>query len=560
MQSARKFKVMVVGLDSATLDILKPWMDSGLLPNLARLSRNGVALELESTIPPHTGAAWSSLITGVNPGKHGIYTLMEYLPGKGILPTDSTRRRSRAVWDILGLHGKKVIVVSVPITYPVEPVNGVMISGFMTPRNAGDYIYPRSLMDELKRVQGGFLIDGAEKRSALRGEYETVLIEGQNNVLQNHISSTLYLMENYPWDFMMLVIHGTDVIQHKFFELLDKRHPLFDEKRSRKHAAAILQYYQKVDEGLGKIIEKADDNTVILVPSDHGAGPLYRMVSINNLLLRMGLLKFKRGVKVQLKYLLFRMGATPLNLFRLALKLKLGGIRGQLRREGVRRKVRRFFLSLADVDWKRTRAYALGGWGQVFINMKSRGSDGVVEPGEESNVLVDMISEELARIRDPRNGQTVFEKSNVFRKEQIYAGPHANSAPEITAIAAPGYKAYPDYEFGFNSIVTDTFPGMGGTHTMNGMLVMSGPAIERNESVGKAKIVDVAPTILYLLDVPIPEDIDGRVLTEFLKPSLTRSRPARYQGALGTRGEATHAYSEEEQEQLKKLLKELGYL
>ncbi len=551
---------MVIGLDAATLDILKPWMEQGLLPNLARLWKNGVALVLESTIPPHTGSGWSSIVTGVNPGKHGVFGLMDYVPGTGILPTNSTRRRSPAVWDILSMHGKKVIVVNVPITYPVESVNGVMISGFMTPANAEDYTYPKSLKEELEKELGKFQIDGAEKGSALRGEFEASFLENLDTALHCHISTTLYLIEKYDWDFMMFVVHGTDVVQHKFWELLDKSHPLYDESKAGKYADVILKYYQKVDDGLGRIVAKADENTIILVPSDHGAGSLYRMVSINNLLLRLGFLKFKRTTKVQLKYLLFKLGVTPLRLFRLTLKLKLGGLRREIRKEDVRRRIRRFFLSLTDVDWKRTKVYSLGGWGQIFINLKGRNPSGVVEPGDESDKLVSTLIEELGKIRDPKNGQTVFERPNILRREQIYTGPYVKTAPEITAIVSEHYKAYPDYEFGFNSIVFDTFPGMGGTHSMKGILILSGLGVKKGVEIGSAKIVDVAPTILYLLNVPIPENMDGKVLTQFLEPAFTDSHPIRFQKPVGSTEEVQYAYSDEQQEQLKKVLKGLGYL
>jgi predicted AlkP superfamily phosphohydrolase/phosphomutase len=255
---------------------------------------------------------------------------------------------------------------------------------------------------------------------------------------------------------------------------------------------------------------------------------------------------------------MFECGITPLNLFRLMNMLHLGRFRQSLRKEHVRRKIRGAFISLRDVDWRRTVAYSMGGWGQVYVNLKGREPQGKV-CDRDVKELVEKIIEELNELKDPDTGTRIFGSGRIWRKEDIYFGPQILHAPEIVAIPDPPYKTFPDYEFGSNRLITEAY-GWSGTHAINGILVAAGPGIRRGFKLNNSRIVDAAPTILYLLGLPIPEDMDGQVLTQMIDDDVLKQNPIKFQTVSTETNQQDYKLDEADEEDLKKTLKGMGYL
>ena len=205
-------KVFVVGLDGATLDLIAPWAAQGELPTLARIMREGAYGDLCTVIPPMTAPAWTSFMTGVNPGRHGIIDFVQRRAGSyAIAPVNGSHRRARSLWDLAGAAGRQVGAINVPLTYPPEPVNGFMVTGMLTPSEASapgqTYTWPPELADELDRAVGGYRIH--MKPSYARGSVDEFL-DDLPVLTRKQVAAAQHLMRNREWDLFALVLRGVD--------------------------------------------------------------------------------------------------------------------------------------------------------------------------------------------------------------------------------------------------------------------------------------------------------------------------------------------------------------
>jgi len=558
---SEKTKVLIIGLDGATFDLILPWIKDGKLPHFSLIMENGVYGELKSTIPILTPPAWSSFMTGKNPGKHGVMGFFSREKnGYGVKVTNSTHRGTKEIWTILSENGKKVGIVNVPITYPPKKVNGFMITGMMTtPPKSEDYTYPPFLREELEKIAGRKTLDPLFTYL----EREGVFINEAFDSTEKLEKISLFLMEKHKPDFFMVVFNGTDYLQHRFWRHIDPEHPMYEAEKSEKYVKILLRYYQKIDEILRNFIETADDKTMIIVMSDHGAGPLYKYVHVNSWLMQMGLLKLKRRLITRLKHFVYKIGLSPEKIYNTLFSIRLGSIRIKTNRSNtkIRAFLNNFFMSFSDVDWLRTKAYSMGS-GLIYINLKGREPSGTVNPGLEYENLREQIINQLYRLKDSETGEHVIEK--VYRKEEIYAGPYLDTLPDIVFIPKPKYMTFEEYEFAANSIITRA-EAVSATHKLNGILLMKGPGIKKGLCLQNAEITDIAPTVLHFLGLPIPEDMDGKVLVEALTSSYLSLNSISYstevKSAKGSLlGRKEEAYSREDEEELKSRLRELGYL
>ena len=545
-------RVLIIGLDGAPLELLRPWMEQGQLPNLAAFLREGVVTELESVVPPQTASGWSAMVTGKNPGKFGIFGFFRRDPkGYDLIPINSSDRKSLDIWEIVSRCGKKAGVVDVPITYPIRKINGFIISGMMTPYGVQDYFYPENLMDELSSNVGKY----SPPYTVLSGK-EDLFLRRLDEHTENHAKTIQYLLQHKEWDFFMAVFQGTDRIQHTFWKYMDPESRC-DPKKRAKYRNAILDYYRKMDSYIGEFVKSVDENTTIFIVSDHGAERLDKWFYPNVFLLQEGLLRIRRGVAEQMRYLLFRLGLTPLTALRVAIALNLVRMKSRLGEERTRNIIGTFFTSIRDVDWAKSKAFSVGGgWGRVFINLKGRFPHGIIEPGQESETLISDIVQRLNALKDPLTGEKLC--SEVYRKEEVYQGPYLAEAPDVLYRLQPHCYSFPSYEFGSNKLVSGVM-GWSGDHTVNGILMMKGRNVKSGSPLANAKITDVAPTVLALMGLAVPSDMDGRILTDVLTPEfLETSKITRTD--YETQAVEEHEYSDEEIEELKRNLKNIGYL
>ena len=554
MKSAGQ-RVIVLGLDGATFDILLPLVKENKLPHLAWVLEEGVWGELRSTMPPYSAQAWASMATGVNQGKHGIvdfWRVSKEGVRRGVV--DSTLIRSDTLWGILSRHGKRVGVVNVPLTYPPLEVKGYMVSGFMTPRGKMDYTYPPHLREEILEATGEYDPDPYDPISPSKRLLEEYLYWMRRKEQANR-----FLLSRYPLDFFISVVQALDQIQHFFWSVFDDHHPSHDPGQAKRYQGMIEECYRLVDEVVGQRLRLLDEKTSLFIISDHGFGPAHKWFQVNKFLAELGLLVLKREPAV--KYLMRRVGLTPQNIRNVVHRGDVFGFRRKTGRWLRMELSKRLESALAlPIDWEKTAAYSGSPTSEgIYINLKGRDSEGIVEPGREYERVRDLIMDELLKLKDPKTSEPVVDK--VYRKEEIYSGPYLPLLPDI--VLSTGSLPYMPRDDLSASKVVERIPARGyveGRHTLPGIFMAMGLIIGKGTITG-AKIVDVAPTILYAMGLPVPRHMDGKVLEDIFCEEYRESRPIRYEGRKSSlpEREAPSVYTDEETRDIEERLRGLGY-
>lgn len=543
-------KVAVFGLDGATFAVIRPAVDQGELPHIAKLMEEGVHGELLSTIPPITGAAWTSFQTGLNPGRHGLFDWLTREKGSYRLrPISSQMIKEPRLWDYAGEQGCRVGIVGVPVTYPPRRVNGFLISGLLTPQGAS-YTYPEGLARELEVNVGKFPF----MPEHWRGRREArEWLAGLRRSIELRTGITQYLIREYDPDLFVLHIMETDSVQHQLWHLLDGvARPRY---RVEIEGNPILEIYREVDRALGVLLEELPGETIVFIISDHGFGPLYWDVYLNMWLLQEGYLVLRRGAGARVKRTAFRLGLTQERLFPWAERLGLLKRGAQLRHGQIHDLLGKFFLSFDDVDWHRTRAYSYGNIGQIYLNREGREPEGIVKEGEAAGLIAELIAG-LRELRNPDNGESVIEQ--IYRREEIYHGEKLDQAPEILFLPRRGYMTLGTTDFPANRVVTPTFAGSG-WHEMEGVLIGRGAGLRRGKVQG-ARLIDLCPTILYALGLAVPQGLDGEVIEELFTEDHLRENPLEYTGKEVVHPDLGGEERGEWEEEIRRRLQDLGYI
>lgn len=521
----RPSKVLVIGLDGATFNLVGPLMQEGKLPNLSKMAARGVHGKLYSTILPLSPSAWTSFATGKNPGKHGIYDFSKIKQGTyDHVPTTSLDGRSETLWDLVGKNGGRSIVVNVPLTYPPKPLSGVMISGFPTPVARRDFTYPTSLLAELESRFGEV---GIHKPPVLyRKGKEREITDRLIKITRQQAAITRYLMESSKWDLAVSVFDATDVASHYFWAYLDKNHPKYDPALAGTVQQMVEEIHVELDAAIGKIFEASDEDTLKMVISDHGFGPVYYGVYMNNWLLEQNYMKFKNTPIVRVKYWTFRHGLHTYNLLQFAKKFGLvKSIESAYATKSLMLNlVKKTALSMDDIDWDQTSVYSFGNLGQFYINMRGREPNGIVNQKDAEGLVRELVVK-LKLLEDPTTHEHLFD--HVYAKSDIFLGDASIDAPDIVFFDEEmKYSAHRMFELGSNKLVTP-HPVYSGNHKMDGILFAEGRGIKplREMSQTRSELVDLAPTILRYLGDSIPSDIDGRVLYSLFSDDLGFAEP-----------------------------------
>ena len=555
-------KVLVIGLDGATFDLIKPWAAEGALPTLQRLMQTGVHGSLRSTIPPMTGPAWTSFATGVNPGQHRLFDWIAREPGSyQFLPVTAVDCKAPTIYSLLSQTGRRVCALNIPMTYPPLPVNGVVVSGLPAPSTRNTITYPPELFQEIIDAVGDYILY-PDPGQAYSDSGVDAFLTRLYKTTELRVRTLDYLRQREAWDFAMVVFNGTDTISHALWKYMDKSHPLHDARQAEKYGNAIRDYYHHLDGHLARLVDTLPDDTTLIVMSDHGFGPFHKFIHVNNWLLREGFMRLKPGLRSRVKGSLFRAGFSPMNVYDTLMRLGFGALKREVVRGQGQGLLKTLFLSFEDVDWSRTQAYSLGNVGQIRINLAGREPFGCVQPGVEYEKVRDQIIERLGTLRDPKTGELVVE--TVYKREEIYSGPYLEDAPDIVFLPRRlEYFGFGEYEFGSHKIIEAMKRGISGTHRMNGIFLAYGAAVRAGLEVQNAQLIDLAPTILHLMGEPVPAHMDGRVLQEITRPDWQpSSRPRSQTPTAGSNGSAlpTDVLSAEEQKVLADRLRSLGYV
>jgi predicted AlkP superfamily phosphohydrolase/phosphomutase len=546
-------KLLMLGWDGATWTLLRPWIDAGLLPNLARLIARGASGPLTTTIPPVSASAWISFATGCNPGQHGVFDFVFPRPGSyDVGVTNVTLRAMPPFWNVIERAGGQVGLVSIPITEPPQPVQGFVVCGFLVPSPDYEYTYPKALKQEILAKVGEWPVHEAEEHRTVdnaRFCRDMLHFDAQRT---EHV---LYLMRNKPWDFLGFVMKSTDTLQHEIFQYLDPTHPRYNAAEAARVMPAIREFYAGLDACVGRLVEAAGPDATVVLMSDHGFGPFHKFFHTNNWLHRLGLLQFKRGPLNLGKRAIFRAGATPVNVMKLSKVLNLNQLRKRVKRGRGRGLLRRAFLSFDDVDWTRTQAFSIGNFGQIYLNVKGRRPQGIVAPGADYEALRERIIRAALDLRDPDGGDRVI--AAAYRREEIYHGARLDNAPDIVLHTDRAkYVSFGHADFGSNRVIEPSV-GQTGHHAMDGIVVLAGPGIAPGGTLTGANIVDVAPSILYAMGLPVPADMDGKPLLGAYDPAYVAAHPLRTGAG---QGESSGDYTAQDEEQVMERLRDLGYV
>jgi len=486
-----KKKVAVIGLDGMPWQILNRLFNQGIMPNLKKVAHQGARGILKSTIPPYTSASWTSIATGVNPGKHGVFDFRSFYNNYGVKLTNGMDVMRPRLHELMMLNGFRIVLVNLPHSYPfIKSNKSVIITDWLTPKLI---IYP----DSVKHLVSSYTLDW-DMNDCLSQ------LEGRINTVTN-------LLENVEWDLSFVVFSDTDWIMHMAYGAIIHYH--------KNVTLKVHKLFNLIDKFIGKIISQLEEKDLLVVLSDHGFKTYDKIIYINTLLSKTGLISKRmarrdalkkqswvdRGIRgpknIPIPHWLFQIinrSSTTRKISSRISKLAFGN------------KIE--FQSQYSFDFLPSRAFALSrsSFG-IYINSKSMFKTGIVESVEETE-LVNSLMKLLSTVRDPVTGDHLF--SYVAKRDEVYWGPHVKRAPHVVFL--------PNMNKGYNYIANrplfteSIIRGPRATHfahSMYGVLILYGADVLNNAEIGTANTYDLVPTVLHYLDLPIPHDTDGKTLS-----------------------------------------------
>lgn len=459
--SFQEKKLVIIGLDCASPKTLfEDFLED--CPNIQKLLSNGVFGKLRSTDPPITIPAWMTMLTGKEPGHLGVYGFRHRVDFsyKDYWVANSKVIKEPKVWDILGLNGFKSCIVGVPPSYPVKPINGYMISGFMAPDTKSEYTYPHELKHEIEEMVGDYILD-----IPFRIENKSQILTDLYKMSEIQFETVKYLMKNKEWNLFLFVVIGLDRMHHAFWKYYDKDHQKYE--KSNLYEFEMRKYYQYLDTKVGEIIALLNKETPIMIVSDHGAKAMKGCISINMALESLGLLKFKNN-------------AIP----------------------GTR-------FEDANIDWKETYAWGWGGYeARIFLNVKGREAEGIIEE-RDYNEMRQQIAEKIKSIKDNKGN---LMNTKVYKPEELYQTIIGDPPDLIVYFDDLNWRSVGTV--GYDSpylMENDTGPD-DAVHDYFGVYIMHNPKNKIGKNLGIKDILDITPTILNIFGIKKDENMKGKVI------------------------------------------------
>jgi predicted AlkP superfamily phosphohydrolase/phosphomutase len=453
-------KLLLLGLDCATPQLVfDAWLND--LPNIKELIKKGIHGKLRSTIPPITVPAWTAMMTSKDPGTLGFYGFRNRrsYDYENLYFANAKYVKDKTVWNYLSRNRKSSIIFGVPQTYPPKPLNGIMVSSFLAPGKDVQFTYPDDIKTELdKAADGDYIIDVKDFRT----DNKDWLLEQIYIMTERRFKAFRHFYKKELYDFGMIVEMGIDRIHHGFWRFFDKTHRLYEP--GNPYENAIHDYYQALDEEIGRTLDIIDDDTAVMVVSDHGAKPMIGAICINEWLQKEGLLVLKEKPKQQMR------------------------------------------MTMDMVDWDKTRVWGEGGYyGRIFFNVKGREPRGII-PQQEYESFRDELKAKLEAIED-EEGRNI--NSRVFKAEELYRQVN-NIAPDlIVYLGNLDWRSAGSVGIGaIHLFENDTGPD-DANHAQEGIFILSVPGKKIEKQQDTYSIYDIAPTILRYFDIEVPDDMIG---------------------------------------------------
>jgi len=549
-------KVVLIGLDAADLDVLRPLIERGELPHIAQLMRAGASGVLHSTVPPVSAPAWASFLTGCHPGKHGLYSFVVERgqadgiqaesggPGNTQLATLNDIHGAK-LWDVVAAQGVRPVVANIPVTWPTPAFDGAIVTGMLTPESrAVQWTHPPELAAEIDAAVPGYKID--IDRSMM--DAKDTLFAGMTAMTEKRRDLFIHLLQTQDYGLFVGAFTNTDRAQHAFW---------------RKHREHVDQHFHDVDTHIGRILEVIDrEKTIVMLMSDHGFQSAQWKLYVNRFLEEAGLLATHRGEDDAYDrrrpdfFDDFQGGRSEAD--KRAASKSDGALGKMLKKVGVGGRT--------VMDWSRTRAFT---WSLdtagIGINLKSRYAHGIVEDADYETVRNEVIAQ-LSALELPDGGAAF---RTVRRREDVYTGPRAHLAPDI--VTEPSDAMDLGIQLDAKSVFR-RHKHPEGHHSPRGFVSITGPGCKQGVTI-EGNIVDCLPTMLHALGLAVPEGLDGRVLVSaFDDDREVRTTVAMDTGSddpgaetgtntgTGTNTDAGTGFSDEEEEALRRSLEGLGYL
>lgn len=492
-------RALVFGLDGATWSIIKPLADKGVLPTFKKLMNAGAWGTMDSVIPPGTPSGWSSIMSGFTPSKHGYFNFVKINKDYSLSLCLSDTMKSKAIWDHMDENGKRSLLINIPTSYPPQRINGVVVAGMQAPGLNSEFTHPSNIRQYVLESVPNYTID-LEFRIYGQGKQFLRALQHSTN---QRLSLFKHLANKDEYDFMCLVITETDRLQHLWWN--DK---------------ALSKFYVFLDEILSEIVTECQKRDALLfIVSDHGFGKIKRQISINSFLHEKGYLKYKHAGQnrvTTLRYKVHDIGLDPLvNILPLKMRQWLKN---------------RFMESDAEkasrIDWSQTKAFTITSFCEIILNSERRFSQGIIA-SRDIRELKQKIINDLEMWVDSETGLKPLQA--VYDAEYLYTDTaQLDEFGDIAVLPSmkDGYAATPHYQ---EKPIIPAHKETG-NHDVPGVFLAYGDWIKDKGYLGNVSIYDVAPTILHVYGLPVPQDIDGRVLTEiFADDSEAARRPVRYQ-------------------------------
>ncbi len=515
-------RVVIIGLDGADWTLLRPLFADGVMPTLKAFVDGGVSAPLQSVLPTNSMSAWTSFMTGVNPGKHGIFDFVRKTdtPFKTFV-TNSSDIRFPTIWETLTGSGLSSCVIDMPPLHPPFQINGVMLGGIGAVKPVGQtYAWPAEAAAKVESAVGEFLPDVVWVGKAGR---QPEVVADLIRMVENRQRVAEVLFGDPPVDLFCIVFVAPDRAQHILWQDINEQGPQYPLARS---------FYAALDEALARLLERIDlTATDVLVVSDHGFRRFEKTFDVNEFLMEAGLMRCRwKSPPV----------ARALRLTKRFLRPLSGRIDKMLARPryGLRRLLLPESIAYSDIV------------DSVNVNLAGRESTGRV-PQDKFDEMRDLVADKLLGFRDPETGEQVVRR--LIKGEDYFHGKYAAEAPDLLLEWHEGYA----YNSGLGRLMF-RWTYCQGVHSLNGVIAGRGPHFRQNAEVPPLSILDVAPTVLSLLGVPSPEGTDGRVADELLigPPAPTGGPPA----PPPERQQEPSAYSEEEERLVRERLRGLGYI
>jgi predicted AlkP superfamily phosphohydrolase/phosphomutase len=534
-------KVIVIGLDGATFRLIDPLVAAGRLPTFAALMRRGVRGTLHSTLPPNSAAGWTAFMTGKNPGKTGIFGFFSLVQGDyQVALNNGGSIRAHTLWELASEAGKRVAIINVPYTYPPRPVNGVLVSGMDAP-NLDYGTFPLEFGGELLTACPGYQIEMPPVRRH-RDVKKQWFAEYLARYIETRWQAVRYTQQKVAPDLMVSVFTAPDRVHHWVLDDVTPNHPLRDETSAQRFGHILGDMYTQLDDILRAQLQAMDEHTMLFIVSDHGSNGFYRRFLVNHWLWQQGWLALVRGAKLSPIQQAVRYVRRQSRLYGLARRIK--SALPFVSTGEVSRKSTGLSWRLKIIDWPQTQAFYLNGLG-IRLNVRGREPAGIVKPSEYETMR-EQIMRKLEAVRD-----------------DVYHGPYTHQAADII-LEESTLNTDPRLNFSTSGAIHPhrlnelyAVKRLPGDHDSKGMLLAAGPGLRRGTWLTGARLMDMAPTIMYAMGLPIPQDMDGQVLTEMFDEAFVKQYPIIHGKPAGEPDMIVAAHDGDEL--VEQRLRELGY-